>query len=390
MVKKSKIVYEEINLMELMHTVWKGKWKISVAAIISFIAVLSYQSIQKNNFTAITEIKPLSSLEINKYLALNNMTIKARANTNTTGKISKITPSKLLNLYLDALEDRSIFEDAMHKFNLLEASQYNNDQEYNEAIIRLASSIKILSPSVTSGHLEKGKTENSYHTINFKYHDAKKWKSVLIYVDEFANKIAKKTLLEQYNNILSFLIEEQKYQLEDITIEINNYLIDYDREVIDRIAYLKEQSEIAEELGIKKNTIEVQKFGNQNTLFSNVKTASPFYLRGYEAINKEIELIEVRENKKAFIKELFDLEKEKRAIEQDQTVKRVKLAIQPFVLANNKEFSAASINAIRTKFKYKDNKKMFVPAIVIGLIVGVFYLIISNASQSYRVMSKKD
>ena len=203
-------------------------------------------------------------------------------------------------------------------------------------------------------------------------------------------KLQKKTLLEQYNNILSFLIEEQKYQLEDITIEINNYLIDYDREVIDRIAYLKEQSEIAEELGIKKNTIEVQKFGNQNTLFSNVKTASPFYLRGYEAINKEIELIEVRENKKAFIKELFDLEKEKRAIEQDQTVKRVKLAIQPFVLANNKEFSAASINAIRTKFKYKDNKKMFVPAIVIGLIVGVFYLIISNASQSYRVMSKKD
>lgn len=35
MVKNSKINDDEINLIELMHTLWKGKWKIAVAVVSS-------------------------------------------------------------------------------------------------------------------------------------------------------------------------------------------------------------------------------------------------------------------------------------------------------------------------------------------------------------------
>ncbi len=154
------------------------------------------------------------------------------------------------------------------------------------------------------------------------------------------------------------------------------------------MAYLKEQSAIAKKLGIAKNTIEIQAFGNQNALLSNVRTDSAFYLRGYEAIDTEIDLIQSRKDKKAFIKGLFELEKEKRAIEQDQTIERLKLARQS-IQGDKNEFSAASINAIRTKFEYKDNKTMPIIAIVIGLIVGILYVLTSNAFQSYRVSRKK-
>ena len=208
-----------------------------------------------------------------------------------------------------------------------------------------------------------------------------------MYVDEFANKFVKKNLIDEYNNTLVFLTNKKKYKLEDISIKINNYLIDYDRETSDRLVYLKEQSAIANKLGIAKNTIEVQTFGNQNALLSNVKTDSPFYLRGYAAIDKEIELTMLRTNKKAFIPGLFELEKEKRAIEQDQTIERIKLAVQSG-LGDNTEFSAASIKAITTKFEYKDNKKMFMIAIIISLIAGIFYVLISNAFQSFKVSKK--
>ena len=397
MVKNPKINNDEINLIELIYTLWEGKWKIAVAVIISLIVVISYELIKTKNFTATTEIKPIGTLELNKFIEFNNLIANTKPNigndtnvtivTNVARKVKNITSLRLLNIYINVLNDRSVFEDAIRKFNLLEASQYNNEQEYNEAIIRLASSVKILTPSV-SANAKNGNLVTTYYTINFTHHDAEKWKSVLMYVDEFANKFVKKNLVNEYTNTLVFLTNKKKYKLEDISIKINNYLIDYDRETSDRLVYLKEQSAIANKLGIAKNTIEVQTFGNQNALLSNVKTDSPFYLRGYAAIDKEIELTMLRTNKKAFIPGLFELEKEKRAIEQDQTIERIKLALQSGLLGDNTEFSAASIKVITTKFEYKDNKKMSMIAIVIGLIAGIFYVLISNAFQSFRVSKK--
>ena len=404
MVKNFKTKNEEIdNLIELIYTLWKSKWKIVVAVVISFTAMISYQSFQTNNFTATTEIKPMSTLQLNRLYMINNLientNTNSNINTNTNTNINtserdaiaekstKLSSTKLLNLYFEILNERTVFESAIREFNLLEASQYNNEQEYSEAIIRLASSIKILSPSV-SANTKKGNLETSYHTINFTHHDAEKWKSILRYVDEFGNKLVKKNLVDEYNNSLLFLTDQKKYQLEDISIKMNNHLIDYERETSDYLAYLEEQSAIAKKLGIAKNTIEVQTFGNQNALLSNVQTDSPFYLRGYEAIDKEIELIELRKDKNAFIGGLFKLEKEKRAIEQDQTIERVKLALQATLPETSNEFSAASLNIITTKFEYKDNKTMLVLAIVIGLVGGIFYVLIFNTFQTYRISKK--
>ena len=73
MVKNSKIDNDEINLTELIYSLWEGKWKVTVAVIISLIAVISYQSIKINNFTAITQIKPIGDLELNKFFEFNNL-----------------------------------------------------------------------------------------------------------------------------------------------------------------------------------------------------------------------------------------------------------------------------------------------------------------------------
>ena len=390
MVKNPKVDNDEINLIELMYTLWEGKWKIAVAVIISLIAVISYQSTKTKNFTAITEIKPVSILEFNKYLELNDLMkiIDVNNEGNVTKKVNQITISRLLDSYINILEDKSIFEDAIRKFNLLEVSQYDNENEYSEAIIRLASSVKILSPPVNNNE-KKGNLEKFYYTINFTHHDAKKWKSILKYVDELANKFVQKNLVDEYSRTLEFLENDKKYKLEDISIKINNKLNDYNREISDRLAYLSEQSAIAKKLGIAKNTIEVQTFGNQNALLSNVKTDSPFYLRGYEAIDKEIELILSRKDKKAFIRELFELEKQKRAIEQDKTIKRLGLALQSNPISDNNEFYAASIKAISTKFEYENDRTIYAIAIVISLMAGIFYVLISNAFQSFRVSKKK-
>ena len=439
MLKNPQKDNDEISLNELMQIVWEGKWKIAVAVIISLIAVISYQSTKTKSFTAITEIKPLSSLELNKFIVLNN-TIKL---TGTDSNFKEITESHLSNLYIDILNNKSVFQDAMHKLNFLDASQYSDEQKYNEAINKLASSVKILTPLINNE--EEGNFEISYHTINFIYDDFKKWKSVLIYANELVNQTVKQKLLEDYSNTLLFLKQKQEYQLEklktlmtnaqmdfdkeikkfemnrefqlqDIKIKIDNILKDYDRKIFNKLAFLREQAAIARKLGIAKNTIEIQSFGI-NSVLTNIKTDTAFYLRGYEAIEEEIELIGLRDNKQAFVDgllelgiekrileqdktllrveknkifldTLIELEKKKRTIEQDKTIERIELAFQSTPLANKNEFSAAEVKILATKFEYKDNK-ILVIAIVIGLIVGVFYVLIFNAFQTQRVSRKK-
>ena len=56
--------------------------------------------------------------------------------------------------------------------------------------------------------------------------------------------------------------------------------------------------------------------------------AKEFYLRGYEAINKEIELIENRKIIEPFISELREIEKRIRGIQQDKSLDRVKSIYQ--------------------------------------------------------------
>ena len=66
MIKNFKIDNDEINLIESMHTLWKGKWKVALAVVISLIVMISYQSTKTNNFIARTEIQPVSLLALNK------------------------------------------------------------------------------------------------------------------------------------------------------------------------------------------------------------------------------------------------------------------------------------------------------------------------------------
>ena len=455
--KKNIQTSHEINLIELFLLIWQGKWKIFVFVAIFFSTTIFYQANQLKDFTAVTEIRPVSILEINKYHAFNNLFSKVynpdTKNSEVTIKDNSkvdnsiVTSLKLFNLYLDLLKDKLVFEDAMRKFNLLDPSQYNNDQEYNEAISKLASSVKILSPLAPNGKTKK-KVEVSYDIIQFRHNDVRKWKSILTYVDEVTHKLVKQILVEKYENTLSlskkkknYRLEdieklivntqldfdkqmkkyelEREFKLEDVQTQINNIFIDYERTTSDRLAFLRENAAIARKLKIAKNTIEAQIFSSENNVVTNVQTDNPFYLRGFEAIEKEIELIEMRNDKKAFIdglhkleqqkrtlvqdttsqrveknKEflgsLIKLENEQRSIKQDKTIERIESAFQLTPLAESNKFSAASANIFATKFVFSDSKKKKLAInTVIGLVIGLFYLIISNALQSGRAPRKK-
>ena len=123
----------------------------------------------------------------------------------------------------------------------------------------------------------------------------------------------------------------------------------------------------------------------------------------FKAIDKEIELISSRVDKRAFVEELPALEKNLRELKQDKTIERIEnkgdsidsydllketLALSP--LGDGNDFNSSSLNVLATKFNNKDNsQQMLSLAIIIGLLFGVFYVFITNELKYYKAIRKK-
>lgn len=404
---------EEINLIELMLRIWDGKWKILTIIIISiiFMIINIYLSTQnKNYFTASTDVQPISTFEENSYIAFNNLvsfvnqkqnqsknidvnenekpnTIEINSNYFSELEFYKLSKSNLFKVYLELLKDKKLFEDGIRKYNLLDINEYINEQQYDLAIINLASSIKIL--------LNKADDKNSFENIGaqiqIKYNNVDKWKRVLTYVDEQANNLIRQNLIKHFDTLLLAAQSQKDHKLEDVATEINNLIIDYEGVIATKLVFLEEHLQIAKKLGLEKNTIEMQPDFTNFSALAIVKPDSPYYLRGYGAIEKEIELIKNRENIKPFIPELLTLERTKRAIQQDKSLIRIKSHLLSTPLHSDQTFYAASINTLATKFVFKkeQHKKKLVLAGVIGLILGIFYVIIENAFKSIKSYRSK-
>ena len=90
-----------------------------------------------------------------------------------------------------------------------------------------------------------------------------------------------------------------------------------------------------------------------------------YYLRGYKAIDKEIELIETR------------------------TYTNLKFIEQEINNIKNMEFNYVDYNIYLMETKsVKDTKLTLMISILLGLIIGVFFVLISNVFQS-QTASKK-
>ena len=386
----------EIDLYEYFETLWDGKWKIVAVVAFSVLSVFGYQIIQpQSGFEAETEIKPINSIDAERYRQSNAL------------GFFEVTPNKLLDLYIELLDERTLFEEAIRKYKLIDIEKFEDKGAFEEAVIALASSIEILPPINVDG-TDRGEVK-LFWTIRFEYNDEANWKSVLSSVDLIANQSVQRILQKRFQTSLNIAKQKRDFELEDIQIQIENAYADYERKTSDRLSFLREQASIARKLGVAKNTIEAQMFSAQNGVVANVKTDTPFYLRGYEAIEKEVELIESREDTKAFIGGLLELEQKKRGLEQDRTLQRVEknkaylesiieLEKKQRLIEQNKtlaraesllnttplmsgdEFSATSITIGATEFESQSNRllMMITMAIVIGGIVGAIYVLISN------------
>lgn len=377
---------DEIDLLSLMETVWKGKWKIAFIVAASLLSVFVFNIVKPNkSFITTTEIKPITSPEFDKYRMFNSSlkTIEIEKKEDKQGKKEKkeeqetfeITQKSLLSLYVEQIEEGSILENAIDKFNLINKDDFDNERDYRDAVEKFVSEIEILRPT----------KQRLYHVLKGEYNDEDKWKDVLTFVNNEVNRKVKLNLINRFKTVKSIYNQNKTFSIKDVEIKIDNAKKDYERYTKDRLAFLGEQAAIARKLDIKKNTIASQGFNAQNTFVTTVKTDVTtvknddiFYLRGYLAIEEEMKQIIARKNKDSFVTNLFSLQQQKRKLEQDKTVERANDLFYKTPL-NQKDFQATIVKVATTDFIRSNENIYYALAIILGGILGVVYVLTANA-----------
>ena len=445
MIKKNS-AKEEIDLLEILITVWNNKLKIFVITFIFiFLSIIQYFSF-KPTFNAKTQILPITIFENNLYSSFNSL-IKEPQNgiieeqNYNLNDLKMINGNYLLDLFLKELETKEIIMSGIKYYEIIDRKKFKNENEYIKAIQKKALKLNLLRPVNVDGS-KPGETRLNW-TIEFNVKNKEIWEELLSFIQFEINIKIKKYLQLNFNSILfdlamlnKFKLEdidkaitnEKKkfdkeikkfemdlgFKLEDIKVKINNSIKDYEVETKNRLAFLTEQAAIARTLDIKKNTIESQVFGTQNSVITNVKTDTPYYLRGYEAIEKDIQLIKNRKNKKSFVKNLFELEKQKRNLEQDKTleraernkvflerilslenlrtglledktIERIQALFNTTPIGDNVTFKAGNIIYQNTEYKTSHNLKLqIIIATIIGVIFAIFYVSLSKLIQQRK------
>lgn len=401
-------VSDDLDIIEIFLILWRNKWKVFIITTLFASAISIYYKMQKPTFTANTVIRPISTFNEFKYRTYNlylqelkkkkeekasqeaQKNIKKNNKSNNSESedksFQKIDKEYLINLFIDNIREGKIVRKAIKDLNLINKNSYKNDNSYESAVSRLALSIQLLPPVINN----KKVREN--WILRFKTQDKEKWQEFLRYIEKPINNEIRNYLKKSFDELIQNEKTLINFKIEDLEQERLNAIDNYDRVTANRLIFLKEQADIARSLGIEEDiSIEISKNLDINNsfkiLFDKVNSNVPevdYYKKGFKVIEFEIEQISERQNKEAFISELETIEKEKNKISSNRNIERLELLINNTPIIQSDNFVSANIDYITTK--YKTDKKSIILVVLlasfIGLIIGVFYVIIENAIKS--------
>ena len=346
----------EVDLSELFRILWNGKIKITLIAIITFLIINGYNNYKPADpilYENTLVINPTKENEFLSFVTIFNYINKSKSEENFI--IKELKNTKVLDRFVEEFSDYQeliaiLKENENIKKNIAKLSEYDQQQ-------KLYKYAKLF-------NIEKSKKTPSY-ILKFT------WQSDDREIRDILDQTLKLTLMNLRKSI--FIELESYYKLERDLI-INKDLA--------RIEYLLEQSLIAKELGIVdkkvKNIIPndlslpalEDKAGKGSVSFNinNNGDNYPYYSRGYKTIDMEINLIKNRKH---------------------LTLENIRKEID---LLKKKDVSWVDYNIFLLDTKQRNNKKQSLSSsllILFSLIIGVAYVLVSNAFQSHKVARGK-
>jgi LPS O-antigen subunit length determinant protein (WzzB/FepE family) len=397
----------EIDLIEIGITIFNNKWKILLTTIVAMVMVIIfiYQTKQPEKYTATTEIRPSLNHDPSEYFMYNSFTQDANLHKIETydGSLDKyskefldeikqkiinnrfeiINADYLLSLFVIKFKDFNFIRDQLIKFNYLEKKDYVDEKAYESALTKLIYSIKIFDVNEKKTDDSNNNKKDEYSYVSITTDNFRKWKDFLSFVEAPINKEIQLFLKKSINQKIESSKKKDEYKLIDINNEIMNEKRNWEIKIENKLVFLAEQAIIARTLNIPKSNLNPPTIFNMDTgLITNSTTEIPYYMRGFEMIEKEMELIKERINQETFSEELNNLGEKKRSLisTQGKIMERLQKEFINTPIHNLEKFSAGklAIDLTRVESDRLNLIKIIFITGVISLIFAIFCVLIAN------------
>lgn len=362
---------DEIDIGELIISIWNGRWFIAAFILISGILSAGYLWVSSGQFKAELEIHLTPRSNFDRYAELNQE------------QIITISRDELLDRFIEKLEKSDIVYNAFR-------DQVQADAEEQEiADIQLEIIERMENFEITRHPQDKEKDSNipAYYTLNYRGQDADQFRVMLSGILLTADQDVWSDLSEYLKQKVEYLKNKRAYDLQDLENRIESLKVQYNNSLEIRLAFLKEQSSIAHELNIEKNTLSGQEISIGSGSLATIERDIPEYLRGYRAIDKEIELIKSRVDEESYISGVPDLRMKIDEIQRNRDIERIEQAIARSPIGNRSDFRAAAFDLHQLKVEPAVKAPLVMAlGLMLGLMLGVLALGLKNILAS-RVQS---
>lgn len=371
---------DEINLLDLMLILWKKRITLlisaAVSAVVGVLLALDYTPTYKGQ----VQLHPLNEVEMagfnawNQGVKISNRQAPTLASDILLGEshagveLSSITSKSLADAFIANYERGDSLVAAL-RMHSTAVQNFNGD----EAELSL-----MLSEMAKNFALEEG--DNSAN-VKIVFTTSNKAESFQI-LSSALDLVFSKTKADKLRSIQSKLEATElsrRLELDRIRKKFEGYMRLYEARKERSLTLLREQAEIARELGIE--TPDRQTQGQEMPAPSLGLFESNYFLQGYRAIDKQISNIEQREdNQNPNLVDEIDQLVLDRAIMQARNILEMMTPLKEKLPLHDPDFRLVRVDLSSTTFE-SDGKRRLIAILVtlVGMLIAVVFVLASNA-----------
>ena len=288
-----KVDNDEIDIIDTFLILWENKFKVILILIVTLIFTFSYQLIIKTKtepkVTITSEIQPITVYDEAKYKIYNSFLSTLKPNylriiepnqqenivliEKNTGKtvtsfemkegglvVNNINKQFLFDLFIDKFKQKSHLTKTIKSYNFINRDDYSNDLDYENAIFKMVSSIKILNKK--NNVIQD---DNIYSYIQVETTNIERWETFLKFIEQETNIAIQSDLSEMVSNYLDFSQKLKEFTLEDIDIKIMTSSTD---EEIIKLKKMRKSLEAEKYNERMKNVYESSPIADSNSFYA--------------------------------------------------------------------------------------------------------------------------
>ncbi len=365
------VARDEVDLVELLKALWTKKWFIArITTAVAILFTLAH-ALTPETFDSELRITALTEVQMAGYQMLNN----------TPGISKAIYADGQIIGQSGVIQSKAMFEAFENQVGLGKAfSQAHVEldpqvSEFKGTENEFAQYLALIGQSYDFKRQEGSETTG---TLLFKTKNPELAKAITEHAIFSINENIRIESLKALESLSRSISTSLSFELEEVKTEIENEIFKNQIAVNARRAKLRENAAIARQIGNARG--EAPSISEINLA---IDKKSPLYLRGYEALEKEIALLDERGTGVAslpFIDAYPELAFRKRNLETDARLERIASGLNISPLNSQETFKAIDFDLGTLVFK-PTTSGIFVSILgaLIGALFAVLFVLTSRA-----------